>query len=62
MTRVNADNILNNSKHDSKDMMREFGPDTPKGMVYSINPALIIVLVPIITAATSTVPPLVMIQ
>jgi len=45
-----------------KYMMREFGPDTPKGMVYSINPALIIVLVPIITAATSTVPPLVMIH
>jgi POT family proton-dependent oligopeptide transporter len=45
-----------------KYMIREFGADTPKGLVYSINPALIIILVPIITAATTRVPPLVMIH
>ena len=45
-----------------KYMVREFGPDAPKGRVYSINPALIIVLVPIITASTSAVDPLVMIH
>ena len=43
-------------------MVREFGPDVPKGRVYSINPALIIILVPIITAATSAVDPLIMIH
>ena len=42
--------------------MREFGENTPKGAVYSINPALIIILVPIITAATSSIDPLVMIH
>ena len=45
-----------------KYMMREFGDDVPKGTVYSINPALIIVLVPLITAATTTVDPLLMIH
>ena len=45
-----------------KYMVREFGPDVPKGRVYSINPALIIILVPIITAATSAVDPLIMIH
>ncbi|KAL7452321.1 hypothetical protein ACHAWC_004045 [Mediolabrus comicus] len=45
-----------------KYMMREFGENTPKGAVYSINPALIIILVPIITAATSSIDPLVMIH
>ena len=45
-----------------KYMVREFGQDAPKGRVYSINPALIIVLVPIITATTSAVDPLVMIH
>lgn len=45
-----------------KYMMREFGDDVPKGTIYSINPALIIVLVPIVTAATSHVDPLVMIH
>jgi len=45
-----------------KYMMREFGADAPKGLVYSINPFLIIILVPIITAATTTVEPLVMIK
>mmetsp|Transcript_12510 Transcript_12510/g.30189 ORF Transcript_12510/g.30189 Transcript_12510/m.30189 type:complete len:690 (-) Transcript_12510:3672-5741(-) len=43
-----------------KYMIREFGPDVPKGTIYAINPALIIVLVPIVTAATSNVEPLVM--
>lgn len=43
-------------------MVREFGEDTPKGKVYAINPAMIIILVPIITAATSSVDPLVMIH
>lgn len=45
-----------------KYMIREFGADAPKGLVYSINPFLIIVLVPIITAATTAVDPLVMIH
>uniref|UniRef100_A0A7S2I9T4 Major facilitator superfamily (MFS) profile domain-containing protein n=1 Tax=Helicotheca tamesis TaxID=374047 RepID=A0A7S2I9T4_9STRA len=45
-----------------KYMVREFGPNTPKGTIYSINPALIIILVPIIQAATREVDPLVMIH
>jgi len=45
-----------------KYMVREFGENTPKGQVYAINPALIIVLVPIITAATTAVDPLIMIH
>ena len=45
-----------------KYMVREFGEDTPKGTIYSINPALIIILVPLVTAATTTVDPLVMIH
>lgn len=45
-----------------KYMIREFGEDTPKGRVYAINPALIIVLVPVITAATTAVDPLLMIH
>ena len=45
-----------------KYMVREFGEGTPKGKVYAINPAMIIVLVPMITAATSSVDPLVMIH
>ena len=45
-----------------KYMIREFGPDAPKGLVYSINPFLIIILVPIITAATTAVHPLIMIH
>jgi hypothetical protein len=54
-----------NSKRDGtlpKYMVREFGEGTPKGKVYAINPAMIIVLVPMITAATSSVDPLVMIH
>eukprot|EP00957_Ditylum_brightwellii_P165668 12611984-Ditylum_brightwellii.AAC.1 len=43
-------------------MVREFGPSTPKGTIYSINPALIIILVPIVQAATRDVNPLVMIH
>jgi len=45
-----------------KYMVREFGPSTPKGTIYSINPALIIILVPIVQAATRDVNPLVMIH
>lgn len=45
-----------------KYMVREFGENTAKGRVYALNPAIIIVLVPIITAATSAVNPLVMIH
>jgi hypothetical protein len=45
-----------------KYMLREFGQDVPKGTIYSINPALIIVLVPLVTAATSNVDPLIMIH
>ncbi|KAL7532767.1 hypothetical protein ACHAXR_004834 [Thalassiosira sp. AJA248-18] len=45
-----------------KYMVREFGENTPKGRVYAINPALIIILVPIVTAATTAVDPLVMIH
>lgn len=45
-----------------KYMVREFGADAPKGLVYSINPLMIIILVPIITAATTSVEPLVMIH
>lgn len=45
-----------------KYMMREFGENVPKGTIYSINPALIIILVPIISAATTTVDPLTMIH
>jgi hypothetical protein len=43
-------------------MIREFGENVPYGTVYSINPAIIIVLVPIMTAATSHIDPLVMIH
>ncbi len=45
-----------------KYMVREFGPDVAKGTIYSINPAIIIILVPIVTAMTSHVDPLVMIH
>mmetsp|Transcript_21625 Transcript_21625/g.39090 ORF Transcript_21625/g.39090 Transcript_21625/m.39090 type:complete len:586 (+) Transcript_21625:187-1944(+) len=45
-----------------KYMVREFGENTPKGRVYTINPAIIIVLVPIIQAATTAVDPLLMIH
>lgn len=45
-----------------KYMVREFGDDVPKGTIYSINPALIMILVPIVTAATTHVDPLIMIH
>lgn len=45
-----------------KYMLREFGDNVPKGTIYSINPALIIILVPLITAATTQVDPLIMIH
>jgi len=45
-----------------KYMVREFGPDVPKGTLYSINPILIIILVPIVSAVTAHIDPLVMIH
>lgn len=45
-----------------KYMIREFGDNVPYGTIYSINPAIIIVLVPIMTAATGHIDPLVMIH
>lgn len=45
-----------------KYMVREFGENAPKGRIYAINPALIILLVPFITAVTTSVDPLVMIH
>ncbi len=45
-----------------KYMVREFGENVPKGSIYAINPALIMILVPIISAATTKVDPLVMIH
>jgi hypothetical protein len=43
-------------------MIREFGESVPKGTIYSINPAMIIILVPLVTAATSKIDPLLMIH
>jgi len=34
-------------------LVREFGSDVPKGSIYAINPALIIILVPLVSAWTS---------
>jgi hypothetical protein len=45
-----------------KYMVREFGENVPKGSIYAINPAIVIFLVPIITAATTKVNPLVVIH
>jgi len=45
-----------------KYMIREFGPDVPKGTIYAINPTLIIILVPIVSAMTAHIDPLVMIH
>ena len=45
-----------------KYMIREFGDQVPKGTIYSINPFLIIILVPIIQAATTHIDPLIMIH
>lgn len=43
-----------------KYMQREFGDNVPKGTIYSINPLMIIILVPLVQAATTNVDPLVM--
>ena len=45
-----------------KYMLREFGESVPYGTIYAINPAIIMILVPIMTAATSHLDPLVMIH
>ena len=45
-----------------KYIVREFGEDVPKGTILSINPALIIILVPIVTVLFNHVDPLVMIH
>ena len=45
-----------------KYMLREFGASVPKGTIYSINPALIIILVPLVTAATTHMDPLAVIH
>jgi proton-dependent oligopeptide transporter, POT family len=45
-----------------KYMVREFGPKVAKGTIYSINPAIIILLVPVMTAWTSQQSPLLMIH
>lgn len=45
-----------------KYLVREFGEKTPKGLIYAINPAIIITLVPIMTAATANIDPLVCIH
>jgi len=42
--------------------VRQFGDNFPKGAIYSINPAIIIFLVPLMTAATSKIDPLVSIH
>ena len=43
-------------------MMREFGENVAKGSIIAINPALIMILVPLISAATTKVDTLVMIH
>ncbi len=45
-----------------KYMIREFGENVPKGSIIAINPAMIMLLVPVITAATTKVNPLTMIH
>merc|ERR1719491_1963288 len=40
-----------------KYLIREFGENVPKGMINSINPALIIFIVPIVSALTGHVKP-----
>jgi POT family proton-dependent oligopeptide transporter len=42
--------------------MREFGENVAKGTIYAINPALIIILVPLFTAATTDQDPLTVIH
>mmetsp|Transcript_133192 Transcript_133192/g.414135 ORF Transcript_133192/g.414135 Transcript_133192/m.414135 type:complete len:333 (+) Transcript_133192:391-1389(+) len=38
-------------------LVREFGPHVAKGTIYSINPAMIIALVPLVSAFTSSIAP-----
>jgi len=45
-----------------KYLVREFGENVPKGMINSINPAMIILIVPIVSAFTSDVKPYKMIE
>ena len=45
-----------------KYLLRSHGPSVPYGLIYAINPALIIVLVPLVSAYTRHVPPLEMIK
>lgn len=45
-----------------KYMLREFGENVAKGTIYAINPALIIILVPVFTAATTDQDPLTVIH
>ena len=35
-------------------MVRSFGPDTPFGLFYSVNPAMIIIGAPLVMALTQT--------
>mmetsp|Transcript_21203 Transcript_21203/g.32018 ORF Transcript_21203/g.32018 Transcript_21203/m.32018 type:complete len:381 (+) Transcript_21203:165-1307(+) len=43
-------------------LVREFGEKTPKGFIHAIQPAIIVVLVPIMTGATANIDPLVCIH
>jgi len=43
-------------------LVREFGPSVPKGSIYSINPGIVIALVPMVSAFTSGVPPFTMLH
>ena len=45
-----------------KYMIREFGPNVAKGTIYALNPILIIILVPIVSATTAHIDPLIMIH
>eukprot|EP00590_Aulacoseira_subarctica_P007018 CAMPEP_0172421266 /NCGR_PEP_ID=MMETSP1064-20121228/7524_1 /TAXON_ID=202472 /ORGANISM="Aulacoseira subarctica , Strain CCAP 1002/5" /LENGTH=396 /DNA_ID=CAMNT_0013161573 /DNA_START=438 /DNA_END=1628 /DNA_ORIENTATION=+ len=45
-----------------KYLEREFGPSTPKGTIYAINPFVVMILTPLITAYTTDVDPLLMIN
>jgi len=43
-------------------MLREFGSSIPKGTIYAINPFLVMILTPLLSAVTKDVDPLVMIH
>jgi dipeptide/tripeptide permease len=45
-----------------KYLLRTHGPEVPYGLIYAINPAMIIVLVPLVSAYTQSAPPLRMIR